>query len=315
MTTATVLDMRELRAAGRPWKVIHRLEQSGDYVQMFRSVLVRRSALDDPEVRARAISTVLPPGGAVCRESAAWLHGIDARAPGMHLRPPALQCIVPVGVSRVRRSGQRCWTSDATHEDIHIVRGVPTTTPARTALDLARYAPRFLALAAVDAYAHQGYVDPPDLARRARLLAGARNIARARFVIEQCEPATESAGESWLRLRLVEADLPRPEPQIRIRDTHGRELYRLDLGYPTVRVGVEYDGEAFHHATAAQVVADEQRRRDLAQRFGWTVIGVHRGDVLGRRNDLERTVAGLIGFEGVVMARQDWGWRAPDAGR
>ncbi|MCC2314707.1 type IV toxin-antitoxin system AbiEi family antitoxin domain-containing protein [Cellulomonas xiejunii] len=298
--------MRELRAAGRSWKAIHRLEQSGDYVQMFRSVLVRRSALDDPEVRARAISTVLPPGGAVCRESAAWLHGIDTRAPGLHLQPPALQCVVPAGVSRVRRSGQRCWVSDAPQDDVHVVRGVPATTPARTALDLARYAPRFLALAAVDAYAHQGHVDPPDLERRARLLAGARNIARARFVIEECEPATESAGESWLRLRLVEAELPRPQAQIRIRDAAGREVYRLDLGYPAVRVGVEYDGEAFHHATHAQLVADDRRRRDLARRFGWTVIGVHRGDVLGRRNDLERTVAGLIGFTGVLMARQQW---------
>ncbi|MCM0640446.1 hypothetical protein [Cellulomonas wangsupingiae] len=119
-------------------------------------------------------------------------------------------------------------------------------------------------------------------------------------------PATESAGESWLRLRLVEAELPRPTSQISIRDATGREVYRLDLGYPEKRVGIEYDGEKFHNATHAQVVADERRRQDLTRRFGWTVIGVHRGDVLGRRNDLERTVAGLIGFEGTVLARQQW---------
>ncbi|GIG39716.1 type IV toxin-antitoxin system AbiEi family antitoxin [Cellulomonas phragmiteti] len=306
MSFAPVLDMRELRAAGATWSAVRRLEAAGGYVQLFRSVLVHRSALDDPEVRARAVSTVLPAGGAVCRETAAWLHGLDTRAPGLHLRPPSLQCVVPPGVSRVRRSGLRCWISDLPDDDVQVVRGIPTTTPARTALDLARYSPRFLALAAVDAYAHQGLVTPSELRRRSQQCAGARNIARARFVIEQCEPATESAGESWLRLRLVEADLPRPEAQIRIRDAAGREVYRLDLGYPSVRVGVEYDGEEFHHARHAQEVADDERRRDLAQRFGWTVIGVHRGDVLGRRNDLERTVAGLIGFDGSVMARQTW---------
>lgn len=306
MTSADVLDMRELRAAGTSWAAMHRLVESGEYTQPFRSVLARRAALDEPGVRARAVATVLPPGAAVCRETAAWLHGIDARPPGLHLRPPALHCVVPPGTSRVRRPGQRCWISDLSHDDVEVVHGVPVTTPGRTALDLARHSPRFVALAAVDAFAHQGLVDPRDLLARSRRMAGARNIARARFVLEQCEPATESAGESWLRLRLVEADLPRPTAQIRIRDRHGREVYRIDMGYPKARVGVEYDGEEFHHRTGAQLMADERRRHDLQTRFGWTVIGVHRGDVLGRRNYLERTVAGLIGFEGIVLGRQEW---------
>lgn len=306
MLTGTVLDMRALRAAGTPWAQLHELEVAGSHVQVFRSVLVRRAELDDPEVRARAIGTVLPPGAAVCRETAAWLHGVDARAPSLHLQPPSLQCVVPSGVARVRRPGQRCWISLLPPDDVTIVRGIPVTTPERTALDLARYAPRFVALATVDAYAHQGYVDLRALQARARRLSGARNIARARFVIEQGEPATESAGESWLRLRLVEADLPRPEAQIRVRDASGREVYRIDLGYREARVGVEYDGEAFHHMTGTQVSTDERRRRDLEHRFGWTVVGVHRGDVLGHRNDLERSVAALIGFEGVVLARQQW---------
>lgn len=306
MAVTTVLDMRQLRAAGTPWAALHALEASGDYVQLFRSVLVRRSALDDPEVRARAIATVLPPGAAVCRESAAWLHGIDARAPGLHLQPPELQSLVPAGVARVRRPGQRCWISDLPASDVTAVRGVPVTSHLRTALDLARFSRRFVALAAIDAYAHQGLVAPGDLLARARTLAGARNIARARFVIESCEPATESAGESWLRLRLVEADLPRPEAQISIRDVTGREVYRLDLGYREHRVGVEYDGERFHHMTGAQYAADERRRHGLLMRFGWTVFGVHRGDVLGHRNDLERAVAGLIGIEHAVPARQPW---------
>lgn len=306
MSRDPVLDMRELRATGTTWAQLHALEESGQYVQALRSVLVRRDALADPEVRARAIAVVLPPRAAVCRETAAWLHGVDARAPGLHRRPPALHCVVPVGVARVRRPGVRCWISDVPTSDVTRVRGVPVTTHVRTVLDLARYTPRFVALAAVDAYAHRGLVEPAGLLARARLLAGARNIARARFVIENCEPATESAGESWLRLRLVEADLPRPEPQVSIRDDRGREIYRLDLGYRERRVGVEYDGDEHHHRTGAQQAADERRRHDLHVRFGWTVVGAHRGDVLGHRNDLERAVAGLIGFEGVVLARQQW---------
>ena len=306
MASSDVLDMRVLRAAGTTWAAMHRLAESGEYTQLFRSVLVRRASLGDPEVRARAVSTVLPPGAAVCRDTAAWLHGVDMRPPGLHLQPPALHCVVAPGTPRVRRPGQRCWISDLPQDDVTVLHGVRVTTAARTALDVARYSPRFVALAAVDTFAHRGLVDPRDLLARSRRLVGARNIARARFVLEQCEPATESAGESWLRLRLVEADLPRPAAQISIRDSVGREVYRIDMGYTKARVGVEYDGEEFHHRTGGQYEADERRRRDLLARFGWTVIGVHRGDVLGRRNELERTVAGLIGFEGVVHARQEW---------
>ncbi|MBO3087321.1 type IV toxin-antitoxin system AbiEi family antitoxin [Cellulomonas dongxiuzhuiae] len=305
MTPAPVLDMRRLRADGVTWAQVQRLVASGAYVPVFRSVLVRRALLDDPEVRAAAVRAVLPPGGAVCRDTAAWLHGIDVRAPGLHLRPPRLQCVVPPGTARVRRPGLQCWLAALTDEDVRDIGGVPATTPVRTALDLARYAPRYLGLAAIDAYTRQRLVELGHLVRRARELSGARNIARARVVLELCDPAAESAGESWLRLRLFEAGLPRPEAQISIRDG-GREVYRLDMGYREARVAVEYDGEAHHHMTAAQQTVDERRRADLHRRFGWHVIGVHRGDVLGRRNDLERTVAGLIGHTGVLLARQEW---------
>ncbi|MBO9567235.1 MAG: hypothetical protein J7503_00285 [Cellulomonas iranensis] len=305
MQDAPVLDMRHLRATGSTWAASHRLITSGRYVQLFRSVLVRRDLLEDPATRACAISTVLPRGAAVCRETAAWLHGVDTRAPGQHLAPPRLQCIVPTAVPRVRRPGQQCWTGALPAADVTVLGGVPATTAERTALDLARYAPGYIGLAAIDAFAHAGLIDPARLMRRARELPGARNIARARRLIELCEPQTESTGESWLRLRLFEAGLPRPEAQISIR-RGGREVYRLDLGYRDARVGVEYDGDEHHHRTVAQRRADERRRDDLRIRFGWTVIGVHRGDVLGSRNALERAVAELIRHDGVVLARQRW---------
>ncbi|WP_089798835.1 hypothetical protein [Cellulomonas sp. KH9] len=109
-----------------------------------------------------------------------------------------------------------------------------------------------------------------------------------------------------MRLRLFQAGLPRPVPQIRIRDASGRAVYRLDLGYPDQRVGIEYDGEEYHAATSAQHCADLRRRQDLRDRFGWEVLGPHRGDVLGRRNDLERVTADMIEFTGPLLARQEW---------
>ena len=306
MTTPTVVDLRVMRAAGTPWRAAHELVTSSDHVRMFRSVLLHRSVADDPDARARAVALILPAGAAVCGETAAWLHGIDARPPGRHHAPPRLQCIVPTGTVRRRRPGLACREGVLPADDVVMVHGVPTTSPARTALDLARYAPAFVGLASLDAFAHVGLVTPQELHTRARELRGARNIARARQVLELCEPATESPGESWLRLRLFQAGLPRPVPQVSIRDATGREVYRLDLGYPSQRVGIEYDGEAHHFATAAQQQADAHRREDLWRRFGWSVVGAHRGDVLGARNHLERAVADMLGHEGPVLARQAW---------
>ncbi len=50
-------------------------------------------------------------------------------------------------------------------------------------------------------------------------------------------------GESWLRLRIVDAGFPRPVVQIEVLDADGRCVYRLDLGWPDRRLAVEYDGQ------------------------------------------------------------------------
>ena len=98
-----------------------------------------------------------------------------------------------------------------------------------------------------------------------------------------------------MRLRVLDAGLPRPQVQIRIED-RGRQVYRLDAGYAELRVGFEYDGEPYHALTPQQAAADEARRDDLLRRFGWTVIGATRAQVLGARPAVEVLVADLIGW-------------------
>ncbi|MDO8107501.1 hypothetical protein Q6348_09875 [Isoptericola sp. b441] len=102
------------------------------------------------------------------------------------------------------------------------------------------------------------------------------------------------------------ADRGRRAPEARGPDScgpGGRELYRLDAGYPELRLGFEYDGEEWHRG--AQIAADEARRDDLLHRFGWTVVAATREKVLGARPAIERVVADLIGWAGPV-ARREW---------
>lgn len=181
--------------------------------------------------------------------------------------------------------------------------GVPTTTPTRTALDLARWSPRHLGLAALDAFANAGLVSPEEIRARLDGLAGQRFAARARDLVELCEPATESAGESWLRLRLVDAGLPRPSVQVSLC-SGGTERYRLDTGYEEWRVAAEYDGEEFHGRTMEQMRADEARRREISTIFGWTAIGFTSANVLAGRPAAERVVADLIGWTRPLRPRR-----------
>lgn len=102
---------------------------------------------------------------------------------------------------------------------------------------------------------------------------------------------------------MVDAGFPRPEPQILVTDEHGVVVYRLDMGWRDKRVAVEYDGVEFH-SEEDDVAHDEQRREVLDKRFGWHVVGVGRGLVLGRSLELEYGVGELLGLEPQIRTRR-----------
>jgi hypothetical protein len=266
-------------------------------------VLTRADAPDDLADRAAAVRLVLPDGAALCRVSAAWLHGIDARPPGVHDLEPPLQCAVPLGITPVRRPGSSCYIADLRDEDLCEVAGIRCTNAARTAIDLARWSKPGMGLGTLDAMARAGLVDPADLLVRVERWRGDRFVAQARRLIALCDPLAESQGESWLRLRFHDAGFPPPDLQISLIDQDGVEVYRLDLGYPKLRYSWEYDGEAFHFGLVAEA-ADRRRRADIADRWGWTVIGLGKNLVLGPSMALEYGVGEVLGMQPALRRRQ-----------
>ena len=275
---------------------------AGVVARPLHGVYLPAAALDDPAQRARAVGLVLPTGAAVGRRAAAWLHGVDPRAPDELAVPLPLECVVPAGSAVPQRRGLRPYEASLPPGDVTEVHGVPVTTAERTALDLARYLLPHMGLAVLDAMAGAGQVEPAALLERLEEWRGERFVARARRLVEHCEPSAESYGESWLRLRLLDAGFPRPVPQVWVVDGDGRRLYRLDLAWPERRLAVEYDGVEFHEHAAARA-ADQRRRDDLAGRFGWTVVGVGRGEVLGRSLALENGVGHLLGMAPHIRQR------------
>ncbi|MCR2764781.1 hypothetical protein NQ152_14810 [Microbacterium sp. zg.B48] len=104
-----------------------------------------------------------------------------------------------------------------------------------------------------------------------------RMLARA---LREVRAGAESPEETRLRLVLTRNGLPEPELNWELRDDRGRLIARLDLAYPALRVGVEYDGRV-HADDPRQFEADADRWSAIA-RAGWTHVRILRHHMRGR---------------------------------
>lgn len=148
-----------------------------------------------------------------------------------------------------------------------VVGGVAVTGPARTLGDLAP---------AVGAGFLARLVDN-SMRRRITTLAELRSVEDVlrvpslRDVLEARQPGYhpgDSERELDLARVLVGTGLPRPVPQHQV--AVGGTVYLLDLAYPEVRLGVEYDGWDTHRTRSA---FDHDRRRANALALaGWTLL-------------------------------------------
>lgn len=213
-------------------------------------------------------------GGALGGWSAAELLGA-----GCSPRSFPAEVIAPAGGLRTR-SGLLVRREQLDPVDVVVARGCRTTTPLRTAWDLARRLDLVEAVVAVDALARRGGFDPAELlALRARI-PGARRCRRLEHVLALANPLAESPMETRLRLLLVLAGLPAPVVQHRILDEYGFVLARVDLAYPDVRLAIEYDGSSHFSAERGR---RDRARDNLVAKLGWETMRFVDDDVLRRR--------------------------------
>jgi very-short-patch-repair endonuclease len=281
---------------------VQRLVRRGTLTSVLFGVYQVGSEALDIAGRARAAGLVLPKDGAIARRTAAWLFGVDPRSPAERRTAIDVECVVPEDRVPLRRNGLRCYRTDMSPADLMQIEGIACTTPTRTSADLLRWSSPPMSLAVSDAMAAAGLIDAEQVLAMLARWPGHRFVAQARGLAQWIEPRSESFGESWLRLRVLQAGFPRPTAQIAIQDDTGRTAYRLDLGWPDLKIGIEYDGEEFH-SSRAQIESDQRRRDRLNTDFGWHVIGVGMGEVLGRSLRLESGVGELLGMEPKIHRR------------
>ena len=234
------------------------------YDMIYRNVYVPKGVEITPAHRAVAAWLWSDRCAAVAGVSAAALFGtrwLDPHAPAELIRTETASNGIVVHRDRLR------------DDELCRVRGIAVTTPARTAYDLGRRPGLSKAVIRLDALANATGLRAADIEVVAGRHPGSRGVVQLRQALQLMDAGAESPQESRTRLLLVDADLPRPSTQITVRDSTGRFVARVDMGWEEWKVGVEFDG-AQHWIDPAQRTRDIDRYAELAD-LGWVIIRVN----------------------------------------
>lgn len=266
--------------------VIDRRIASGRFVWEAKGVL--RLVECPPTRRQRAWIVILAvAGSAVSHRMAAQAYRLDGVEEDIvEVTVPPL-CRWEGAAVRTHRSG------DLLERHVQVLDGMPTTTPARTLVDLGMVCSEEVVVRAV----HSALRKRLTTRARLRLLCdelakpGRAGVPLLRRVLAEVasDPPTESDLESrgailmqrlgWTEVRR-QFEVPRPE---------GRP-YRLDFALPAIKLAIELDGS--HHREHAQMLKDRRRHLEL-ERLGWTVLHLDWEDVTTAASDTMRLLAGV----------------------
>jgi hypothetical protein len=175
--------------------------------------------------------------------------------------------------------GIRTWSDRLADDEVQLVDGMPATTAARTAFDLACRYPIGRSVAANDALARATRLNVAEAELLAEGYKGHRNIRRARRALKLVVAGAESPRETWLRLLLIEAGYPPPQTRIPVYGEYGELVAVLDMGWEDIKVAVEYEGD--HHRTDRRQFNTDIARVDALTELGWIVVRVTVEDVPG----------------------------------
>lgn len=248
-----VIARRQLAAMGLGLGAIDHRLRTGRLHRLHRGVYAVGHTALVPRARELAAVLACGPDAVLSHHSAAALWGLRPHHAG------DVHVTVGRSGSRPRPGLQVHRTRFLDARDIRVRRGIPTTSPGRTIIDLAdtftdRELTRAIDEATTRGLAHRHEI----LATLERLGPGRRGSAQlAKILGRNDRPAlTRSEAEERLLGLVAMAGLPRPEVNVRI---HGHEV---DALWRANRLVVEVDGYAFH-STRAAFERDRARDADL----------------------------------------------------
>lgn len=234
------------------------------YRTVFPDVYVPVHALPSLELRIRAAWLWSGGGAVIAGAAAAFLHGAKWIPDNVPVEVICDRPRAPRGVLT-----RRCALIEGETQSID---GLPVTTPERTAFDIGRRGAVRSAVVRLDALARATGFEVDDVLSVARRHPGSPGLRQLETALELCDPGAQSPRESYLRLLLLDAGLPRPRTQLPVLGGDGLPFAYLDLGWDEEMVAVEYDGD--QHRTDRRQYVKDVRRLERLERMGWIVVRV-----------------------------------------
>jgi hypothetical protein len=270
-----VIATRQLAGVGMTRSQADSWVRRGLFVRVRRGVL--RSCGSAPTWRMAAAAAVLAAGeGAVLSHgSAARLWGLtDGRADGPPGGDPDTQPLELTAGRPRRLDGVVGHRHRLDPSEMTVRFGIPVTTIERTLLDLAERWPAGRLGRVVDDALRRGLT---TLERVGRILGrrvgpGRRRWRPLRQVLSARGEGYDPGANEWeqrMNRNWERWGLPPGPRQHRVRVAGGRS-YRLDRAITELRIGVEWNGRAYH-GTRSGFEYDSERRSALL-RAGWLIL-------------------------------------------
>jgi hypothetical protein len=239
------------------------------------------------------------PRATASHESAATLRGLDV----LNGQSAGTLCVtVPPGARAGSYRQATVIRHSAALPDAHVTRlfGVPTTTAARTAVDIARTGTFMAGVVTADSALHQRWTTKTELRRVLASCDGWPGIGSARMVVEFASALAESVLESCARVVFHERRLAPPELQVTILGQGGSKIARVDFFWREYGVVAEADG-LLKYQTGAEAIAELKRDRLLRER-GLDVIHFTWEELFTQPERVVRRI--LAAFERAQRLRQ-----------
>jgi len=265
----------ELTRLGHTQDQVRAQMRAGNLVKVRHGVYAPASEVGYAEQHTRLVQATmrgLKPGAVVSHFSAALLHGLPV---------PAAQLdrvwITRSGERTSRVKGSvRLHRAPLARADCTRVQGLPVTSLARTAVDVACRLDFPTGVAVVDAALARS-VARHDLQAVVLSTRGATGIGRAREAVEFGDGRSESVGESRSRALMLQYGVPLPDLQ---RELHDRDGFigRVDFWWEQQRVVGEFDGKIKYSrelapgGDPAEALWLEKRREDRIRRARHGVV-------------------------------------------
>lgn len=275
------------RDAGVTRRQLDRLLAEGLIRRPIKGVYLGTHVGDSVALRAACLRLVTPADCVVVDRHAGWLHGAPmVLAPNEHLELRPLSIFRPSGHGRLRNDISRSGERNLSTSDVIEVDGIAVTTQIRTAWDLGRVRWTDEAISGLDAMFRLKSFSREEFLAGIERFAGMRWVTTLRAVGPLADGRSESPGESVLRLRCHEANVP-VVPQVEVWRNEIL-LGRLDLGNEDLLQGFEYDGDEWH-SSPEQRKHDRERRREISDN-GWTIAALGCEEVFGRARECDRII-------------------------